>query len=239
MIGEEWTQQIIPRFYSSKQLTYWDDKLVAIAGLAKVMWQQHPKMRYVAGHWQEALPSSLLWYCETPGRRITPYVAPSWSWASIQGRIHMKNERAKMQDYAIRCEVTDCWVETSGDDQFGRVLDAGLQIEALALRGTVAGGKSANRISGNLELNGIDTIETRVNMDDDHDGNLQVFALLIKENHIKHPNADAPWHWDVLLVVPKDGDPKQFMRVGVGAINLPQEIPLGDKRLIKSRWVLV
>jgi hypothetical protein len=142
-------------------------------------------------------------------------------------------------DSVIRCEVTDCWAVASNGDQFGRVLDAGLETEAAALRGTVAGRKSAKSTSANLELDGIDADYTRATLDDDCDDNLRVFALLIKQQFVKYPNPAASWHWTVLLVVPKDERHEQFTRVVIGIVSVLKADKPDDERLLKSRWVLV
>ena len=238
-LEDMWSNAIIPDYYSGKLLTHWDDKLMAIAGLAKKIWQQDPSLQYVAGHWREGLPTSLLWYASTPSRRIAPYVAPSWSWASLQGRVQMDEDIVIGDDAVIRCNVIDCWAVTSNGDQFGRVLDAGLEIEATALRGTVAGRKTPNSTSANIYLDGIDGAYTRAELDDDRDDNLRVFALLIKQCFVQHPNPKAPWHWAVLLIVPKDERHERFTRVGFGVVSVPFVIPADDERLLKSRWVLV
>ncbi|PVH89441.1 HET-domain-containing protein, partial [Cadophora sp. DSE1049] len=74
--------------YTSRRLTYAKDKLVAIAGLAR-LWGLINKDEYLAGLWRADLATQLLWYCkmlriEHLGRE---YTAPSWSWAALDGSI--------------------------------------------------------------------------------------------------------------------------------------------------------
>ena len=39
----------------------------------------------MAGIWRKALPEALLWNVRgTPSERATPYIAPTWSWASLR-----------------------------------------------------------------------------------------------------------------------------------------------------------
>ncbi|KAJ5802154.1 uncharacterized protein N7503_004604 [Penicillium pulvis] len=77
---------VILNGYSSSQLTYTEDSLVAIAGLAKVL-STRTGISYAAGLWLTQIPRQLLWNpihaaaLETNGK----YVAPSWSWASYPG----------------------------------------------------------------------------------------------------------------------------------------------------------
>lgn len=79
-----WT--VILTSYSPSQLTYTQDRLVAIAGLAKVL-STRTGIRYAAGLWMIQIPRQLLWvalhveFIKNDGK----YVAPSWSWASNPG----------------------------------------------------------------------------------------------------------------------------------------------------------
>jgi hypothetical protein len=118
-------------------MTMHSDKLMAIAGLAKIIWQRDQSMRYVAGLWWVAsLPSNLMWYASPGNRRITSYVAPSWSWASLVGRVEYHDAWYLGDDAISKCSVIDCRVATSDkNDQFSRVLDAELVLEKTSLQG--------------------------------------------------------------------------------------------------------
>ncbi|TAQ83957.1 hypothetical protein B7494_g7719 [Chlorociboria aeruginascens] len=73
--------------YSRADLTYIEDRLVAIAGLARIL-SSNTGLRYAAGLWVIQLPRQLLWNFAHSGRQpkqIEKYVAPSWSWASNPG----------------------------------------------------------------------------------------------------------------------------------------------------------
>ena len=73
--------------YSNCQLTNGDDKLIAIAGIAKRM-RTYIKDDYVVGMWRQYLASELLWVVRDHRRtRAKQYRAPSFSWASIDGPI--------------------------------------------------------------------------------------------------------------------------------------------------------
>lgn len=87
-----WTRVVA--YYSSCGLTKVDDKLVAIAGIAKKL-RPVVKDRYVAGLWEKSLPTSLLWY--RSGRNdscgpSTQYFAPTFSWAASDGEIQLVDE---------------------------------------------------------------------------------------------------------------------------------------------------
>ncbi|KAJ4327168.1 hypothetical protein N0V84_002430 [Fusarium piperis] len=79
--------------YSKKSLTYPDDRLPAIAGLAKIAQHGSPA-DYLYGIWMEQVAESLLWEHRghsVDGKRVytcqTKRRAPSWSWASVDGQI--------------------------------------------------------------------------------------------------------------------------------------------------------
>ncbi len=69
--------------YMRRNLTFVDDKFPAVAGLARKVGEQ-TKYTYKAGIWLEDIHAGLLWHCSKPGKRVTRYVAPSWSWASME-----------------------------------------------------------------------------------------------------------------------------------------------------------
>lgn len=89
--------------YSGTSLTFVSDHLLAISAVAKRFcsaMQLHPS-DYLAGMWKDDLPLSLLWQ-ESPAyyaqRSRGPSIhrnderkAPSWSWASVDGRVEIVN----------------------------------------------------------------------------------------------------------------------------------------------------
>lgn len=76
--------------YSQRLLSNDTDKLAALSGMAQFFQHNHfPGDRYVAGLWSSRLEDELFWVVEDwlSAKRITGYVAPSWSWASVTGRV--------------------------------------------------------------------------------------------------------------------------------------------------------
>ncbi|RSL75878.1 hypothetical protein CEP51_010471 [Fusarium floridanum] len=72
--------------FSNRSLTFPEDRLPAIGGIAERLGLQS-KNQYLAGIWQSHLPGGLLWIVDTyakgsPQPQASTYVAPSWSWAS-------------------------------------------------------------------------------------------------------------------------------------------------------------
>ena len=73
--------------YCRRNLTNASDKLIAVAGLARTIQQLFPD-KYYAGLWETDFPLSLLWAkVKDHVTRVSPYRAPTWSWASVDGAI--------------------------------------------------------------------------------------------------------------------------------------------------------
>lgn len=83
------TWDMLCRSYSEKKLSHGSDKTVALSGLAREFQALLPRDDYVAGMWKSLLPQSLLWKSADSSGRVDSegYVAPSWSWLSIDGPI--------------------------------------------------------------------------------------------------------------------------------------------------------
>lgn len=85
--------------YSARKLSFRDDKLPAVAGIAQIM-HRHFGGDYGAGLWKEDLARGLCWATEIESddandviassreepQEPTDYIAPSWSWASLGER---------------------------------------------------------------------------------------------------------------------------------------------------------
>ncbi|KAF9764479.1 hypothetical protein IL306_002800, partial [Fusarium sp. DS 682] len=85
-----WYVHLVGGDYSHRSLTFRDDKLLAISGVAKALENIHP-LGYMAGHWCEdddELVKSLCWKRGGPGKKSAKYRAPSWSWASQDSAIN-------------------------------------------------------------------------------------------------------------------------------------------------------
>lgn len=77
--------------YTERELTYPEDKLPAVGGLARYIRGEGLESRYLAGHWLDKwFVESLIWYRDKRDVMPAPtgkYIAPSWSWARIIGRV--------------------------------------------------------------------------------------------------------------------------------------------------------
>jgi hypothetical protein len=134
----------VVELYSLGAISYPRDKLMAVSGLATVISarERHgPSDGYLAGLWQSSLPSHLLWTTEKVRKtqkgkestvipsRYKLYVAPSWSWASIEGKISLKwcQLNYDPKDYLTRMEGAEViWSVASA--RFGEVDSGSLRL---------------------------------------------------------------------------------------------------------------
>ncbi|EXK28257.1 hypothetical protein FOXG_10015 [Fusarium oxysporum f. sp. lycopersici 4287] len=80
--------------YSVRNLTNDGDKIMAIAGVAYFI-QQSTGFKYAAGLWDETLPFNLLWVVDSGAkRRPSGRSVPTWSWASVDGKISHRLKKA-------------------------------------------------------------------------------------------------------------------------------------------------
>jgi hypothetical protein len=126
--------------YMLRKLTYPSDKLVAIAGIAKEIQPYVTDSEYKAGLWMNDMHRGLLWspirYRSTQGAiRYAEYIAPSWSWASINfdESIGEDDERFVYRDLLQwniipLAKILDVSVGNENNDPFGQVKSGSLTI---------------------------------------------------------------------------------------------------------------
>ena len=112
----------IVKMFTERDLTVRSDRLIALAGVAEVMGQALND-EYCAGLWQRNLAVELYWY-PPAGRGLKPrpsgYRAPSWSWASLDGRCSPAFfADDETTDRLIR--IIECRIETATNEPFGVV----------------------------------------------------------------------------------------------------------------------
>lgn len=72
--------------YSACRLTQPGDKLIAVSGIAK-HFQKGSGVTYLAGLWSDRAAKGLLWLARGPRLTRRAGMAPSWSWASVDGPV--------------------------------------------------------------------------------------------------------------------------------------------------------
>jgi hypothetical protein len=133
-LASSWIDIVID--YTHRSLSFEDDKLEAIAGIASEFQRLQNGDRYLAGMWRSCLIMELMWMVDASKeiRALRPrpgkYRAPSWSWAAIDGPTAFSGSwegwPEKTANYAdiLRCET----VLASSEAPTGRVIDGFLEV---------------------------------------------------------------------------------------------------------------
>jgi hypothetical protein len=116
----------IVSIYSRCKLTFEEDKLVALAGVARAMKVQMG-CDYLAGMWRVELERNLLWEVDSNSRRPKEYRAPSWSWASIDGGINIPERRSETRDM-VEIEISCVSTKKKSADEMGQVEGGALTV---------------------------------------------------------------------------------------------------------------
>jgi hypothetical protein len=121
-------------YYSSRDLIYAKDKLPAISGYAHKL---HETIggKYLAGLWEMDLVLGLLWYAQPwdgklPGdmtRKPPVERAPSWSWASLDGRLEYTDSWYR-NTLLASFQVLQCSVTPTTKDPFSEVSGGVLRV---------------------------------------------------------------------------------------------------------------
>ncbi|KAH6703088.1 heterokaryon incompatibility protein-domain-containing protein [Leptodontidium sp. MPI-SDFR-AT-0119] len=119
--------------YSGRNLTNHSDRLTAVSGLAGIVIEYLglQSTAYLAGLWLDDLAEGLLWYVK-PGykspQRSLSFVAPSWSWASIDGPVEYFRERYQFR-FEPDIQVLDAKCKRIPEDPTGRVANGYISLE--------------------------------------------------------------------------------------------------------------
>lgn len=94
-------ERVVQAFMRS-DLTKASDKAISLSGIAEEFQEYIIKETYIAGFWKSTLAEELLWMIPrerqangSPSTRPTQYRAPSWSWLSIDGIVHLETPMFK------------------------------------------------------------------------------------------------------------------------------------------------
>ncbi|KAI8720089.1 HET domain-containing protein [Fusarium sp. LHS14.1] len=118
-----WNETVMK--YSGCKLSVRSDKLVAIAGLARVF-SPVLKSEYITGLWTRHLADGLLWETLEEETRGGSYIAPTWSWASVEGRVQFQ----KLPEGAVSLvQVEQATSVPVALDSFGEVKNAFVDVK--------------------------------------------------------------------------------------------------------------
>ncbi|OAL44083.1 HET-domain-containing protein [Pyrenochaeta sp. DS3sAY3a] len=112
--------------YSAADLTFQSDKLPAIAGIARSIAKKRGG-QYLAGMWREDLEMQLCWRVQDPQNK-PQWRAPSWAWASVNGRTYSEDILDDVYTHVIEAQTVP-----SGDDEFGEVCGGFLRVKCSGL----------------------------------------------------------------------------------------------------------
>lgn len=109
--------------YTSGALTRFSDNPVAIPGIADEVYSYNGRT-YAAGLWREDIKRQLLWHVFHDRKHSThpctrpayTYVAPSWSWLSIDGKIIVSLSGTEQ---VLHLKVPELELEMSNNNHFG------------------------------------------------------------------------------------------------------------------------
>jgi len=128
--------------YSVRQLTFESDKLPAISGVASRV-HEIAGSEYLAGLWKENLPMELCWSVDyisspssTPQLLPTSFIAPSWSWASVNGALSFVDRDPKCPFDSL-ITIADVKCSVPGLNMYGEVTDGSLILQGSVVLMTV------------------------------------------------------------------------------------------------------
>lgn len=223
--------------YSTRSLTKATDRLPALSGLAAEINKKLEDDQYIAGLWREDLERGLLWSCpdsRNTGVRARPplqYVAPSWSWASLTGRITSFSYMKQLfrHDNCINegLEVVGVGRKLKGLNPFGEVLHGIIKISGYLV--PVMLGLNVDNVTSEVTKeshgkNTLYTLDTRRAI-----GGLNLDALEIVDAPIwllamveKQGETEDDWTTVCLALVEtgfKAGEWGEYRRVGLAGVD--------------------
>ncbi|OAP63579.1 hypothetical protein AYL99_02806 [Fonsecaea erecta] len=121
--------------YSSLDLTRVSDRAIALSGIAQKVVESGRGGKYLAGLWWDKLAHQLVWALSNTFHRPKEYIAPSWSWLSVLGRVEYGPNR---MDYGaawstVDVVITDAAVSASKPDGTGKINSGYLLLDGKAL----------------------------------------------------------------------------------------------------------
>ncbi|KAM0275712.1 hypothetical protein ACHAQH_007472 [Verticillium albo-atrum] len=146
-----WRVEVVQE-YSRMALTFPQDRLIALAGLATAVGRLRPGDRYLAGMWRSTLKEDLLWAVQPvqASARLSTRPAASWSWGSVTGAVAYG--RSSRHDVDRRrmsgsFKVDEVAVASSQEDPFTDPLAGSkLKVTGQVLRGKLAGDAELNKM---------------------------------------------------------------------------------------------
>jgi Heterokaryon incompatibility protein (HET) len=141
-VGSRWANLV--ELFTARSLTYNNDRLHALSGIAADISQSRKNDTFLAGLWRAEIPLGLLWRTKSNphtrmtviSRRYQEYYAPSWSWASVTGPTEFIALPGRKYNFKLVPDLTivDAACEPVGTNPYGPVRTGGY----LRVRGLLA-----------------------------------------------------------------------------------------------------
>lgn len=136
-IYEAWYNAV--SLYSVRTLTYLEDRLPAISGIAQKI-AIETEDRYFAGLWEKDMLYGLLWspnphegLSKKPRTDLVQsshYIGPSWSWVSLNASIHVNSMRtARRETIQYIAQIKEVALDYATPSKFGAVSGGTIAIE--------------------------------------------------------------------------------------------------------------
>lgn len=112
----------IVTIFSRRRLSYDVDKFPALAGVAEST--NSRRSPYCAGMWWDEMPNCLLWETSQTGPPLSEYIAPSWSWAAVNGPIAYP-PKSQCSKYIMLPQVKflGYHIQTDVENPYGRLTE--------------------------------------------------------------------------------------------------------------------
>jgi hypothetical protein len=203
LFPERW--RTIVADYSGREMSKREDKLAAISGLAHDLQGKVAAGEYVAGLWRESFAQDLAWYCvDGSAERLVPYQAPSWSWASLHGKIQYVDSWTKYSNLRSRWPVVESvYKELVGQDPNGQLKSGKVRVRGTVRIAILLDNMLVYTAAKNESLDG--STEEKYNIErvkkEYGESSARALELIMKENKISRIRLDvnktAKIHWDL------------------------------------------
>ncbi|KAH8654951.1 heterokaryon incompatibility protein-domain-containing protein [Tricladium varicosporioides] len=205
--------------YSARKLTKSTDKLPAVAGIARAFGKQ-ASMTYMAGLWKEDFLSDLFWSRKRDTDTLTSpqqYRAPSWSWASVDGRVGYFGYFVRFMNPSLDLQLLSYDVKEAQEGTFGQVLASSFKAMGLLQAVVIDRSKPAREDDPHTAtvIEGIlHGVPVSFILDQPSEWPETIISCYCLRLGIF--NNDRRDSVALLLVVPTGGHQNNFRRIGVG-----------------------
>jgi hypothetical protein len=211
----DWAELL--RRYTLGELSFPTDRLVAISGLVSLA-QSTSKRLYLAGHWQDQLPMSLLWVREDVDVKIyrdrgrLRDLAPSWSWASVGCPIHTDwtaVSQGNIGESEVFAKVLECrGADALGDADLRAAQDHSLLISAPMERITWDRKEGWRERINQEESFCVAVLNCR--LIGDKESSLRCPTTLASSNHLQRPIEPNVWN-DLIFDAMEEDQPSSML----------------------------